>query len=126
MELTATEGAVSSAWTSRRPAITSFFAHSSLQAAFRFHRQPNEQPTLALEWTRFPDSSLLAAVAESAVVTTLVTSEGKRSRNQADDQEPGAAISQGGATSGASILSADVGGEKVKPVQVRTAAVCRC
>src|SRR5208283_5457941 len=48
----------------------------SLEAAFRYHRQPDESPTLALEWTRFPDASVLAAAAERAVVTTLVTSEG--------------------------------------------------
>ena len=46
----------------------------SLQAAFRYHRQAKESPALALEWTRFPDSSVLAAIAERATVTTLVTS----------------------------------------------------
>jgi hypothetical protein len=93
-------------------------ARYSLQAAFRYHRQPNESPSLALEWTRFPDSSVLAAVAERATVTTLVTSEGKSLtevkltvKNQAQPflkvQLPG----------GASILTAEVSGEKVKPVQ---------
>src|SRR5258708_30826100 len=52
-------------------------ARSPLQAAFRYHRQPPENPSLALEWTRFPDSSVLAAIAERAVVTTLVTTEGR-------------------------------------------------
>jgi len=89
-----------------------------LQAAFRYHRQPSEPPVLALRWTRFPDSSVLAAVAERAIVTTLVTVEGKSLtevklivKNQAQpflkvDLPPGA-----------SIVSADVAGEKVKPVQ---------
>jgi Carboxypeptidase regulatory-like domain len=93
-------------------------AHYSPQAAFRFHRQPSEVPTLALEWTRFPDSSVLAAVAEDAVVTTMVTSEGKSLteikltiKNQA---QPFLKVSL---PAGASILSAEVGGEKVKPVQ---------
>ena len=93
-------------------------AHYSPQAAFRFHRQPNEQPTLALEWTRFPDSSVLAAIADSAAVTTLVTSEGKTLteiklmvKNQA---QPFLKVTL---PSGASILSADVAGERVKPVQ---------
>lgn len=93
-------------------------AHYPPQAAFRFHRQPNEQPTLALEWTRFPDSSVLAAVADSAAVTTLVTSEGKTLteirltvKNQA---QPFLKVML---PSGASILSADVAGERVKPVQ---------
>ena len=44
----------------------------SLQAAFRYHRQTNDSPALALEWNRFPDSSVLAAIAERATVTTLV------------------------------------------------------
>jgi hypothetical protein len=93
-------------------------SHFPLQAAFRFHRQPGETPALALDWVRFPDSSVLAAVAERAVVTTMVTSEGRSLtevkltvKNQAQpflkvDLPPGA-----------SILSADVAGEKVKPVQ---------
>jgi len=88
------------------------------QAAFRFHRQPNDQPTLALEWTRFPDSSVLAAVADEATVTTLVTSEGKTLteikltvKNQA---QPFLKVML---PSGTSILSADVAGERVKPVQ---------
>src|SRR3989440_3119208 len=41
-------------------------AHSPIEAAFRYHKQPNEKPALALEWTRFPDSSVIAAVAERA------------------------------------------------------------
>ena len=90
----------------------------SLQSAFRYHRQPNESPSLALEWTRFPDASVLAAVAEHATVTTLVTSEGKSLtevkltvKNQA---QPFLKVEL---PAGSSILSADVAGEKVKPVQ---------
>ena len=90
----------------------------SLQAAFRYHRQPNESPTLALEWTRFPDSSVLAAIAERATVTTLVTSEGRSLtevkltvKNQA---QPFLKVEL---PAGATILSAEVAGEKVKPVQ---------
>jgi hypothetical protein len=93
-------------------------ARYSLEAAFRYHRQPNESPSLALEWTRFPDSSVLAAVAERATVTTLVTSEGKSLtevrltiKNQA---QPFLKVALPG---GASILTAEVSGEKVKPVQ---------
>ncbi len=93
-------------------------AHFPAQAAFRYHRQPNENPGLALEWVRFPDSSVLAAVAENAQVTTLVTSEGKSLteikltvKNQA---QPFLKVAL---PAGASILSADVAGERVKPVQ---------
>ncbi|HEY2390307.1 MAG TPA: carboxypeptidase-like regulatory domain-containing protein [Candidatus Angelobacter sp.] len=89
-----------------------------LQAAFRYHRQPTEIPTLALEWTRFPYSNVLAAVAEHAVVTTLVTVEGRTLtevkltvKNQA---QPFLKVTL---PAGATIVSADVAGEKVKPVQ---------
>ena len=90
----------------------------SLQTAFRYHRQPGESPALDLEWTRFPDASVLSAVAERAEVTTLVTSEGRSLtevkltvKNQA---QPFLKVDL---PVGASILTADVGGEKVKPVQ---------
>jgi len=89
-----------------------------MQAAFRYHRQPSETPSLALDWVRFPDSSVLAAIAEHAVITTLVTSEGKSLtevkltvRNQA---QPFLKVAL---PQGISILSAEVAGEKVKPVQ---------
>jgi hypothetical protein len=93
-------------------------ARFPMQAAFRYHKQPNETPALALEWTRFPDSSVLAAVAERAVVTTLVTTEGRSLtevrltiKNQA---QPFLKVEL---PKGASILSAEVAGEKVKPVE---------
>jgi hypothetical protein len=118
MELTATEGGSLKRMDVKE---TNFYlrslAHFPPQAAFRYHRQPNEAPTLALEWVRFPDSSVLAAVAEDAQITTLVTSEGRtltevklRVKNQA---QPFLKVSL---PAGASILSADVEGEKVKPV----------
>ena len=119
MEMTATEGGGLKRMDVREtnPYLRSL-AHYPPQAAFRFHRQPNEMPSLSLEWTRFPDSSVLAAVAESAVVTTLVTSEGRSLtevkltvKNQA---QPFLKVAL---PAGASILSADVGGERVKPVQ---------
>jgi hypothetical protein len=89
-----------------------------MQAAFRYHKQLNEKPSLALEWTRFPDSSVLSAVAERAVVTTLVTTEGRSLtevklviKNQA---QPFLKVAL---PAGASILTAEVAGEKVKPVE---------
>jgi hypothetical protein len=93
-------------------------AHFPPQAAFRYHRQPNETPTLSLDWVRFPDGSVLAAVAEDAEVTTLVTSEGKSLteikltvKNQA---QPFLKVAL---PPGVNILSAEVAGERVKPVQ---------
>ena len=119
MELTATEGGNLKRMDVKEtnPYLRSL-AHFPPQAAFRYHKQPNETSTLALEWVRFPDSSVLAAVAENAVVTTLVTSEGRSLtevkltlKNQA---QPFLKVAL---PAGASILSADVAGERVKPVQ---------
>jgi hypothetical protein len=119
MELTATEGGGLKRMDLKEvnPYLRSL-ARSPLQAAFRYHRQPTEIPTLALEWMRFPDSNVLAAVAEHAVVTTLVTVEGRTLtevkltvKNQA---QPFLKV---GLPTGATIVSADVAGEKVKPVQ---------
>jgi len=119
IELNATEGGSLKRMDFREtnPYLRSL-ARFPLQAAFRYHKQPDEQPTLALAWTRFPDSSVLAAVAERAIVTTLVTNEGRSLteirllvKNQA---QPFLKVSL---PAGASILSAEVAGEKVKPVE---------
>jgi hypothetical protein len=119
MELTATEagGLKRMDLKEANPYLRSL-SRFPLQAAFRYHRQPTENPTLALEWTRFPDSNVLAAVAEHAVVTTLVTVEGRTLtevkltvKNQA---QPFLKVTL---PAGATIVSADVAGEKVKPVQ---------
>jgi len=119
MELTATEGGSLKRMDIKEanPYLRSL-ARSSLQSAFRYHRQPTENPSLALEWTRFPDSGVLAAIAERAVVTTLVTNEGRSLtevkltiKNQA---QPFLKVDL---PKDASIVSADVAGEKVKPVE---------
>ena len=119
MELTATEagGLKRMDFKEMNPYLRSL-ARFPMQAAFRYHRQPGETPALALEWTRFPDSSVLAAVVERAVVTTLVTTEGRSLteikltiKNQA---QPFLKVAL---PAGASILSAEVAGEKVKPVE---------
>src|SRR6478672_308255 len=119
MELTAAEGGGLKRMDLKEvnPYLRSL-ARFPLQAAFRYHRQPTETPTLALAWTRFPDSNVLAAVAEHAMVTTLVTVEGRTLtevkltvKNQA---QPFLKVAL---PKGATIVSADVAGEKVKPVQ---------
>jgi hypothetical protein len=119
IELTATEsgGLKRMDFKETNPYLRSL-ARFPMQAAFRYHKQPNELPALAFEWTRFPDSSVLAAVAERAVVTTLVTTEGRSLteirltiKNQA---QPFLKVEL---PRGASILSAEVAGEKVKPVE---------
>lgn len=92
-------------------------AHDTPQAAFRHHRQPSEPLGLALEWIRFPGKSLVPAVAQDAVATTMVTPEGKSLtevklvlRNTA---QPFLRVVL---PAGASIVSADVEGQNVKPV----------
>ena len=119
MELTATEGGSLKRMDIKEtnPYLRSL-ARSPLQAAFRYHRQATENPSLALEWTRFPDSSVLAAVAERAIVTTLVTTEGRSLtevkltvKNQV---QPFLKVEL---PTGASIVTAEVAGEKVKPVE---------
>lgn len=99
-------------------AITRSLAHFPLQAAFRYNRRAMDTPKLNLEWTQFPDASILSAVAERATVTTLTTVEGKsltevtlRVRNHA---QPFVKIEL---PPGAQLLSTEVEGERVKPVQ---------
>jgi len=93
-------------------------ARSPLHAAFRYQKKASEAPLVALEWVRFPDSGVLAAVAQEAVVTTLITGEG-RSLTEVkltlkNHAQPFLKVAL---PAGASILSCDVAGEKVKPVQ---------
>ena len=119
MEITATEGGgLKRTDVKEANPYLRVMAHFPPQAAFRYHRQSGETPTLALNWVRFPDGSVLAAVAESADVTTMVTSEGKSLtevkltlKNQA---QPFLKVSL---PADATILSAEVAGERVKPVQ---------
>ena len=119
IELTATEGGGLKRMDLKEtnPYLRSL-ARFPMQAAFRYHKQPDAQPSLALAWTRFPDSSVLAAVAERAIVTTLVTNEGRSLtevklmvKNQA---QPFLKVAL---PTGASILSAEVAGKEVKPFE---------
>jgi hypothetical protein len=93
-------------------------AHASLHAAFRYQRRAAETPAVSLEWARFPETAVLSAAAQSAVVTTLVTSEGRSLtevkltvRNVAQQ------FLRVALPAGASILSAEVAGVKTKPVE---------
>ena len=119
MELTATErgGLHRMDFKETSPYLRSL-ARTTLHAAFRYQKRPAETPAVALEWVRFPETQVLSAVAQEAVVTTLVTSEGRSLtevkltlKNKA---QPFLKLEL---PAGASILSADVAGEKVKPVQ---------
>jgi len=98
-------------------AIVRSLSHLPLQAAFRYNRRQGDVPKLQLEWTQFPDAGVLSAVAERATITTLTNVEGKsltevtlRVRNHA---QPFVKIEL---PPGAQLLSAEVEGERVKPV----------
>ncbi len=118
MELTPTEsGGLRRMDVREVGAIARSLARFPLQAAFRYNRRETDTPRLQLEWTLFPDSSVLSAVAERATITTLTNIEGKsltevtlRVRNHAQ------AFVKVELPVGAQLLSAEVEGERVKPV----------
>ncbi|HEX5016774.1 MAG TPA: carboxypeptidase-like regulatory domain-containing protein, partial [Actinomycetes bacterium] len=93
-------------------------ARQSLSAAFRYQRTVDVPPTLTMDVRRFPDAAVLAAVAERAIATTLVTSEGHAlteitlwMRNRA---QPFMKVAL---PEGASLLSVEVGGSPASPVE---------
>ena len=118
MELTPTEsGGLRRMDVREVGAIARSLARFPLQAAFRYNRRAGDTPKLQLEWTQFPDSSVLSAVAERATITTLMNVEGRsltevtlRVRNHA---QPYVKVEL---PAGAQLLSAEVEGERVKPV----------
>jgi len=92
-------------------------ARQPLLAAFRYQRTAATQVAVALNVQRFPDAGVLSAVAERATATTLITSEGRalteirlQVRNRA---QPFVKVTL---PQGATIVSAEVGGESAKPV----------
>ncbi len=98
-------------------AVARSLSRFPLQAAFRYNRRAGDTPKLRLEWTQFPDSSVLSAVAERATITTLTNIEGKsltevtlRVRNHA---QPFVKVEL---PVGAQLLSAEVEGERVMPL----------
>lgn len=118
MELTPTEqGGLRRMDVREVGAVARSLSRFPLQAAFRYNRRPGDTPKLQLAWTQFPDSSVLSAVAERATITTLTNVEGKsltevtlRIRNHA---QPFVKVEL---PAGAQLLSAEVEGERVKPV----------
>jgi len=92
-------------------------ARQPLLAAFRYQRRANETRTLTLDVKRFADAPVIAAAAERAVATTLVTAEGRTLtevsltlRNRA---QPFMKVVL---PAGATMLSVEVAGETAKPV----------
>jgi len=118
MELTPTEsGGLRRMDVREVGAVARSLARFPLQAAFRYNRRPGDTPKLQLSWTQFPDTTVLSAIAERATVTTLTNIEGKsltevtlRVRNHA---QPFVKVEL---PAGAQLLSAEVDGQRVKPV----------
>ena len=72
-----------------------------LVAAFRYQRRPEETRILTLDVKRFADAPVIAAVAERAVATTLVTTEGRTlTEIVLRDPQPRAAVHEGDAADG--------------------------
>jgi hypothetical protein len=93
-------------------------ARQPVLAAFRYQRRGEAAPRVGLQASRFPEAQVLAAVAERATVTTLATRQGRTLteialtvRNQAQ------AFLKLDLPEGATLLSAEVEGESVKPVK---------
>jgi hypothetical protein len=92
-------------------------ARQPLLAAFRYQQRADEARLLTLEVTRFADAPVIAAAAERAIATTLVTVDGRMLtevqltvRNRA---QPFMKVTL---PTGATMLSAEVAGEAAKPV----------
>ena len=85
-------------------------------AAFRYQRSA-AAPGLALDVKRFADAGVLAAVADRAVATTLVTSEGRAlTEVLLELQNRAQPFLRVTLPAGASMVSVDVAGETAKPV----------
>jgi hypothetical protein len=93
-------------------------ARDALLAAYRYQRVNDEPPLVTVDVRRFANAAVLAAVAERAVATTLITSEGRALtevtmwvRNTA---QPFMKVAL---PEGASIVSVEVAGAVAKPVE---------
>jgi len=92
-------------------------ARLPILSGFRYQRSTGAQVALALDVQRFADAQVLAAVADRAVATTLITTEGRaltevalQVRNRAQ------AFLKVTLPPGGTIVSVEVAGESAKPV----------
>jgi hypothetical protein len=124
VDLTATEaGALRRLDVSEVNASLSSLARSPLLAAFRYQRRGDERVPVAFDVRRFADAPVLGAVAEDATVTTLVSSEGRAlTEFTMTIRNRGQLFLKVGLPKGATLLSAEVGGEAVKPVEAADGA----
>ena len=91
-------------------------ARLPLLSAFRYQRAAGATPTLAFDVKRFADAGVLAAVADRAVATTLVTAEGRAltevTLTVQNRAQPFLKVSL---PQGATMVSVDVAGQPAKP-----------
>jgi hypothetical protein len=98
-----------------KPALQSL-ARLPILSAFRYQRNAGTIPGLALDAKRFTDAGVLAAFAERATATTLITAEGRALTeivlNLQNRAQPFLKVTL---PAGASIVSVEVAGETAKP-----------
>jgi hypothetical protein len=99
-----------------QPALQSL-ARLPVLAAYRYQRTAAATPGLTLEAKRFADAGVLAAYAESATATTMITAEGRAltevTLQLQNHAQPFLKVSL---PQGATIVSVDVAGAPAKPV----------
>ncbi len=93
-------------------------ARSPLLTAFRYQRRGVERVPVTFDVRRFPDAPVLGALAENATVTTVVSAEGRALTEFALlVRNRGQLFLKVDLPKGATLLSAEVGGQLVKPVE---------
>jgi hypothetical protein len=92
-------------------------ARLPILSAFRYQRPSgNAAPQLALEVKRFADAGVLAAAADRAVATTLITSEGRAlTEVQLEMRNRSQPFLKVELPPGATIVSVDLSGQSAKP-----------
>lgn len=102
-------------------------AREALLTAFRYQRQTAESVGLDCSLRRYPDAPVLAAIADRARVTTLVTSEGRALTEIAlTIRNQGHPFLRVGLPPGATLLSAEVAASRSSQRSPRTERACPC
>jgi len=119
VELTVAEkGALRRLDVSELAAALVSLTRSPLLSAFRYQRRGTDRVPVEFDVRRFADAPVLAAVADRSEVTTLLTSEGRTlTEVSLTVRNRGQLFLKLGLPAGASLLSAEVGGQPVKPVE---------
>jgi hypothetical protein len=119
VELTAAEkGALRRLDVSEVGVSLASLARAPLLTAFRYQRRSEERVAVEFDVRRFADAPVLAGMAEHAAVTTLLTSEGRAlTEVTLTLRNRGQLFLKVGVPKGATLLSAEVSGQAVKPVE---------